>query len=88
MHLRSVPREMLKASADYFFQNQLFLKHSFRNTVRESNGLDQEADERHELLVLIQTDGNGYQQTTKVTARKEIRFFILGYFPLIRICLL
>ena len=51
---------MLKASDDYFCQNQLFLKHSFRNTIRESNGLDQEADERHELLVWIQTGGNGY----------------------------
>ena len=67
------------ASAD-FFQNKLFQKKSFRNTIRVSNNLDPDQD-RHFVgpdlgLNCLQrlsaaNKSKGYQQTTKVAANKE-----------------
>ena len=48
-------------SADIFKIN--FFKKIFRNTIRVSNSLDPDQD-RHSVLLWVQTVCKGYQQTT------------------------
>ena len=59
-----------------FISKLLFLKISFRNTVRVSNGLDPNQDRRF-VLIWIQTVCEGFQQTTKVAAIK-VWLFVIG----------
>ena len=63
MHVKSF--FMLLSSAD-FFQNKLFIKKSFRNTVRLSKGLDPDQDQRdldpNHLQCLAADDKSFYYQ--------------------------
>ena len=49
-----------------FFQNQLFEKNSFRNTIRVSNSLDPDQAGHLVGLIWVQTVSKGYQQTALV----------------------
>ena len=48
----------------------LFFKKFFQETITVSNGFDPDQD-RHQVLIWVQTVYKGYHQTTKVAASRE-----------------
>ena len=62
----------LLSSAD-FFQNQLFLKNSFRTTIRESNSLYPDQARYLSGLIWVQIVCKGYQQRTQVGKEFSVR---------------
>ena len=61
---------MILLSAD-FFQNFLFFKNSFVNTIRVSNGLDPDQDRHFVSPGQIHIVRKDHQPTTKVATSKE-----------------
>ena len=65
---------LLLLSADTF-ENRLFQKKNFKNTIRVSNGLGPDHD-RHSVLIWVLTVCKIYQETTKVVASKQrVKFY-------------